>query len=121
MFQDGSSFGDPQWAQRIRDRRAFYLASVERAILALEQPMLPDYTREQIVQQFQSAKASQVAGITNRDQVEVITGINNMIIHNFRDVQKNPDGTAITVAGMVEGLLKELNVRRDVLNRCGNN
>jgi hypothetical protein len=72
LFADGTSFGDPQWVARMRDRRDLAQKHIETAMNVLQQALDTDMEKPNLVQELQTIIDGITPGTVNQDDVGLI-------------------------------------------------
>ncbi len=71
LFADGTTFGDPQWVARLRDRRDLMQKHIENAMNVLQQARDTDMEKPKLIQELQTIIDGITPGTVNRDDVSM--------------------------------------------------
>jgi hypothetical protein len=71
IFQDGSTFGDREWVDVLRQRRALYLQAVDAFLNELQAGAGENITRDALIQQLTASRDRQIANLASTAEPEV--------------------------------------------------
>jgi len=86
MYADGSTFGDPEIVARLGRRRQYTLDAIEVALEILNDPQASNASADYLLNQFTSAKNSQLSHAVDRDQKAIVGSVNAMLVRNLQSV-----------------------------------
>jgi hypothetical protein len=116
IWADGTSFGDPAWVNRLRERRALGQQHNDNAIAVLQKALDSGTDTAALITQLQTI----IDGITpltlNQDDVFFVRGYYDAAMRRFANPgMKHLDGTPLTAQEIMRVDIEELNRRRERL------
>ena len=105
VFDDGSSFGDPAWVVRIRDRRVIVIETFDSQIAFLRAAQAKaaagGVARESLAAQLDERKAAQVKADQDPDHQRIINGEYAAMARNLTVRPERPIGESLAQLGRV--------------------
>ena len=115
LLRDGTSFGDPQWAQRLQQRRTYMRQRLGAVMRDLAASMNDGLSRETIVAQFEAALAQEKASAANEADRACIDSARGLALKNLQAIRLRPDGSAVETGEVLSRILGSLGSRLQAL------
>lgn len=115
LFADGSSFGEPNVAKSILDRRSYTLVSLNKSIADLKEAARDGLSRQDAADLFRNSLMSEASNAGDSELANCIQLVRGQVIAALSAAWRRPDGTAIPVAELIQGQIDALNRRRETL------
>jgi hypothetical protein len=114
LFADGTAQGEKGMVQKVLQRRGYMQMTLTKSINELAQASKDGQSREQIAMQFQMAMNDEMGAGLDPELVSCIQNVRSNVIATLRGARQ-PDGSAVPTATLVQSLLESLRARRDAL------
>jgi len=104
IFENGSSFGDPLWVERILDMRRLSMEAIDTSLRRLRAGLESGDTREQLVQDFDKLLAASREGpreAHSREERWARGEIFDTVLDNLKDAKRTEDGTVPPVEEVI--------------------
>lgn len=106
LFADGTTWGDPVWAQRILTRRRNAVQDIVRTLVDLTSAQARGTSREDLISQFESSMSLERQTTDRSDPLVVVPNSRSPVLHDLRLV--HPNGAPNPVNGVVKAQIKYL-------------
>jgi len=131
IFQDGSTYGDPQWIEGLRKRRVYYLQALDVFLVELRAAS-PTTSQVGLVQQLSETRDRLIAATKNtiqspnsetpnfsdmflRNAFESIRLVYTFLVRNITKPPAQPNGAAMALPDVLTTLINIMSAQRSKL------
>lgn len=114
IFEDGSTFGDPTWIERLTEGRRFLYEHLGTALKVLQAAQQTGDSREQLIQAFGEREQTRLAAARSREDERAIRTVFGTVRANLEQGTA-PGGTPIAVDRTIQAVIQQFLQRRQRL------
>ena len=116
VLADGTTAGDPEWINKILQRRKFMADALTASLNELKEAVKENTTREKLQTQFQNHLNNELSAASNQEQKSCIRSVRGQVLLTLRTVKQSTDGTPLDITTVIEGQIQSLTTRLSALN-----